>query len=727
LVRVAVPVPLAETFDYRWDDDAPRPPPGSRVSVPFGRGERIGVVVAHPAETDLPDGKLKAVRAALDPEPLIGAELFQTLVWAAGYYHHPLGEVLSHALPGLLRKQPRAERRGERHWRLTAAGQADAPAALAKRAGRQAAALEALAGGGMAEAELRRRGVGLATLRRLEAKGWIAAAAAEEPSSPRPDGRPAEPLPELTAEQRAALDAIVADRDGYRCYLLHGATGSGKTEVYLRLIARELEAGRQTLLLVPEIGLTPQLVGRLERRFGRTLAVLHSALTDRERLDAWHAARSGTAGIVVGTRSAVFAPLAAPGLLIVDEEHDPSFKQQTGFRYSARDLAVLRAQRLRVPVVLGSATPSLESFHNARQGRYRLLSMPTRIGAGGPPTIRLVDLGRHASRQTISTPLVARIEQHLAAGNQVMLFLNRRGFAPALFCPECAVAAECARCDARLTVHARAGKLRCHHCGGEQPLAWACARCGSERLAVGAGTQRIDTELAALFPEARIARLDRDAVTRKGALAAVLDDVATGRTQILVGTQMLTKGHDFSRVTLVAVLSADQGLFGTDFRSHERLAQTILQVAGRAGRRDMPGEVLIQTHHPRHPLLKSLLAQDYHAFAAHELEERRRAGWPPFAHVAAWRAEAAERGAAFAPLERLRDFAAARADGAVRVLGPAAAAMERKDGRYRAQLLLVAAERRALRELLAESAAALRTWPVARRARIALDVDPVEV
>src|SRR5690606_15399646 len=255
------------------------------------------------------------------------------------------------------------------HWRLTAAGQADAPAALAKRAGRQAAALEALAGGGMAEAELRRRGVGLATLRRREAKGWIAAAAAEEPSSPRPGGPPAEPLPELTAEQRAALDAIVADRDGYRCYLLHGATGSGKTEVYLRLIARELEAGRQTLLLVPEIGLTPQLVGRLERRFGRTLAVLHSALTDRERLDAWHAARSGTAGIVVGTRSAVFAPLAAPGLLIVDEEHDPSFKQQTGFRYSARDLAVLRAQRLRVPVVLGSATPSLESFHNARQGR----------------------------------------------------------------------------------------------------------------------------------------------------------------------------------------------------------------------------------------------------------------------------------------------------------------------------------------------------------------------
>src|SRR5690606_14573416 len=279
------------------------------------------------------------------------------------------------------------------------------------------------------------------------------------------------------------------------------------TEVYLRLIAAQLAGGRQTLLLVPEIGLTPQLVRRLERRFGGALAVLHSGLTDRQRLDAWEAARSGAAKVVVGTRSAVFSPLPAAGLVIVDEEHDPSFKQQTGFRYSARDLAVLRAQRLKVPVVLGSATPSLESYHNARLGRYRLLSMPSRIGAGGPPSIRLVDLRRHASRQALSTPLLTRIERHLAAGNQVMLFLNRRGFAPALFCPECGIAAECGRCDARLTVHARAGKLACHHCGAEQPLAWACARCGNERLAVGAGTQRIDTELAALYPDVRIARL----------------------------------------------------------------------------------------------------------------------------------------------------------------------------------------------------------------------------
>ena len=725
---MAVPVPLAETFDYRWEAEAPVPPPGSRVSVPFGRSERIGVVVEHPACTALPAAKLKAVRAALDPEPLISAELFQTLAFAAAYYHHPIGEVLSHALPGLLRRRPQAERPPEPVWRLGAAAREGSWEELARRARRQAQALEALAEvEALAEGELRRRGVTRATLTRLAAKGWIEPAdAAPAPARPAPRSAAAEELPALTAEQQAALAAIAADEHGYRCYLLHGATGSGKTEVYLRLIATQLAAGRQTLLLVPEIGLTPQLVRRLERRFGGALAVLHSGLTDRQRLDAWDAARSGAAKVVVGTRSAVFSPLPAAGLVIVDEEHDPSFKQQTGFRYSARDLAVLRAQRLKVPVVLGSATPSLESYHNARLGRYRLLSMPSRIGAGGPPSIRLVDLRRHASRQALSTPLLTHMERHLHAGNQVMLFLNRRGFAPALFCPECGVAAECGRCDARLTVHARAGKLACHHCGTEQPLAWACARCGGERLAVGAGTQRIDTELAALYPDVQIARLDRDAVTRKGALAAVLDGVAAGKTQILVGTQMLTKGHDFSRVTLVAVLSADQGLFGTDFRSHERLAQTILQVAGRAGRRDMPGEVIVQTHHPAHPLLQSLLTQDYRAFADHELEERRRAAWPPFAHVAAWRAEATDRRAAFALLERLRAGAAARSR-AVRILGPAAPAMERKDKRYRAQLLYVAEQRGPLHELLAEQVAAIRGWPEARRARWSLDVDPVEV
>ncbi|HEY8521477.1 MAG TPA: primosomal protein N' [Gammaproteobacteria bacterium] len=723
LVRVAVPVPLADTFDYLWMDGTPPPAPGVRVRVPFGRRERIGIVVGHPDRTDLPPAKLKPVRAVLDAEPLLSGELLDTLAWAAGYYHHPIGEVLSHALPGLLRKREAA--REEAAFRLTPEGRRQAPEALGARAPQQAIALAAL---GAAEAltteALKGAGIGADALRRLAAKGWIERV---RPTACAPaPAEPPVPPPELTAEQRAVVESIAAAPRGFGCWLLHGVTGSGKTEVYMRLIARELEAGRQTLLLVPEIGLTPQLVARLRQRFGAELAVTHSGLTERQRFEAWQAARSGAAKLVVGTRSAVFVPLPNAGLVIVDEEHDPSFKQQTGFRYSARDLAVLRARRLGIPVLLASATPSLESMHNARVGRYRLLKMPTRIGSAGPPRIEVIDLGKHASRRALSTPLVARIERHLRAGNQVMLFLNRRGFAPALFCTECHTTEDCPRCDARLTVHARAGRLRCHHCGDERPLEWRCARCGSERIAVGAGTQRVDEELRALFPDARVARLDRDAVAGKGTLAAVLDDVASGTTQILVGTQMLTKGHDLPRVTLVGVLNADQGLFGTDFRSHERLAQTLLQVAGRAGRADLPGEVIVQTHYPRHPLLQCLVRQDYEAFAELALAERRQAAWPPFAHVAAWRAEAPVRGAAFAFLERVRAAAGDSPPG-VRVLGPAPAAMERKDGRFRAQLLFVAAERRPLHELLDRTLAVARGLAEGRKARWSVDVDPVEI
>ena len=566
-------------------------------------------------------------------------------------------------------------------------------------------------------------------------QGWIELA--EPSAAPRaPSGEAAGPvatptLPELTADQREVLAAIDAERAaGFKAHLLHGVTGSGKTEVYLRLIASELAAGRQTLLLVPEIGLTPQLVARLRSRFGGNLALLHSALTERERFESWRRAYRGEAKLVVGTRSAVFAPLPAAGLVIVDEEHDSSYKQQSGFRYSARDLAVVRARRLDVPVVLASATPSLESVHNAEQGRYRLLQMPRRIGSAGNPKLRIVDLTRHASRQALSTPLVVAIGEHLAAGNQVLLFLNRRGFAPALFCPGCKDAVQCSRCDARLTVHARIGELRCHHCGAQRPLEWACPTCGGERIAVGAGTQRVDDELTALFPKARIARLDRDVTSRKGALTAVLDDVASGATDILIGTQMLTKGHDFPRVTLVGVLSADQGLFGTDPRSHERLAQTILQVAGRAGRAERPGEVVIQTHYPEHPLLTCLLAQDYAAFATLALAERRETEWPPFSHLAVWRAEAAQREPAFALLNRVRAITMQlqpKTGAEVLVLGPAAQQMERKDGRYRAQLLFQSAQRPALHELLRRCLLELRTAPETRKARWSLDVDPLEV
>ncbi len=736
LIRVAVPVPLADGFDYLWAGGGPAPAPGIRVEVPFGRGRRIGVVIDRPAATDLPADKLKTAHSVLDSEPLLGEELLGTLRWAADYYHHPIGEVLAHALPGLLRKGRPVEAPAEARYRLTEIGASQNVERLRSQAARQAEALARLATGPLTASALRAAGVASATLKRLLALGWITAV---EPSAARDDdprrgaGRPSvasRPLvepPPLTDDQRAALERVRDGAEPGSTFLLYGVTGSGKTEVFLRLVAEQLHRGRQSLLLVPEIGLTPQLVTRLRERFGDALAVMHSGLSDGERLAAWRRASDGEAGVVVGTRSAVFAPLRRPGLIVVDEEHDASYKQQQGFRYSARDVAVLRAHRLGVRVILASATPSLESFHNAKSGRYRLIEMPKRIGAGGAPRIGMVDLRRHASRQGLSTPLVDAMHRHLADGRQVLLFLNRRGFAPTLFCPTCCDVEECPRCDARLTVHASSGELRCHHCGTQRRLAWGCPRCGTERAAVGAGTQRVDEELKRIFPDERIGRLDRDATSRKGALGALLADASSGDTRIVVGTQMLTKGHDFPNVTLVGVLNADQGLFGTDFRSDERLAQTIVQVAGRAGRRDAPGEVLIQTQHPAHPLLACLLARGYGAFAELALESRRHAGWPPFSHLAMWRAEAAQRAPVLAFLERIRASAASAHDSQVKVLGPAPAPMERKGGRYRMQLLLQAGERPALRALLAALVPTVRGWRETRKVRWSIDVDPIEV
>lgn len=728
LVRVALPVPRAGGFDYVWELDARRPEFGSRVRVPFGNRQRIGVVIGHPDSTPLAEARLKAVEAVLDDAPVIGPELMASLRWAADYYHHGIGEVLSLALPGPLRKGRPETSGAPRVWRATARGLEGSRKVPLKSAPRQAEALRIIAElGSPPESVLRKRGVSREVLKRLKAKGAIESRAASEAPARHPRPRPDEQTPlELSLEQRRAVEAVAEAGDRFHPFLLHGVTGSGKTEVFLRLIRRELDRGRQTLLLVPEIGLTPQLIARLTARFGEQLAVLHSGLTDTDRLTAWHRARAESVRLIVGTRSAVFAPLPAAGLIIVDEEHDPSFKQHQGFRYSARDLAIVRARKLDVRVLLASATPSLESYRNATEGRYRLLSLPSRIGSAGNPRLRVVDLNRHASRQGLSTPMLAAIEEHLERGNQVLLFINRRGFAPALFCPSCERTEECDRCDARMTVHARDGRLRCHHCGRERQLQWSCPSCGAERIAVGAGTQRVTAELQQLFPDFKIARLDRDAVARRDSMASVLASVERGETRILVGTQMLTKGHDFPAVTLVGVLNADQGLFGTDFRSSERLAQTIVQVAGRAGRRDQPGEVIIQTHYPTHPLLDCLLTRDYAAFAELALAERKLADWPPYTHLAVWRAEANQRSHVFQFLDMLRAHSVnARAN--VEVLGPVADWMERRSGRYRAQLLLQSRARPALHELIDSSLQTLAKWRESRRVRWSIDVDPIEL
>jgi primosomal protein N' (replication factor Y) len=532
----------------------------------------------------------------------------------------------------------------------------------------------------------------------------------------------------LNAAQQQAVATVQAALGRFAAFLLEGVTGSGKTEVYFRILEQALAAGRQALLLVPEIGLTPQLVGRVQAHFAVSLAVLHSGLNDRERLDAWLAARSGRARIVIGTRSAVFVPLAEPGIIIIDEEHDSSFKQMDGFRYHARDIAVIRARQDGVPIVLGSATPSLESLHNVDEGRYTVLHLPHRVGTAQTPAIRLLDVRHLAFDDGLSAQLVEAMRGHLDNDSQVLLFLNRRGYAPTLLCHDCGWLARCERCDAHLIYHQQRRLLRCHHCDAQRPVDPTCPACGSsELLPVGHGTERIEEALQSRFPDTDIVRIDRDSTRGKGRLQDLLARVGDGRRQILIGTQMLAKGHHLPNVTLVAIVSADQGLFSIDFRASERLGQTVIQVAGRAGRADKAGEVLIQTHHPEHPLLQLLIRHDYPHYARHLLDERRAIPLPPYVHMAIVRAEAVGREQPQQFLEALERQATAWQIPGVDVLGPMPAIMERRAGRYRALLVIQAGERKPLHRLLTQLVQHIDTLPRSRHVRWSLDVDPVDM
>jgi primosomal protein N' (replication factor Y) len=487
-----------------------------------------------------------------------------------------------------------------------------------------------------------------------------------------------------------------------------------------------LERGAGALVLVPEIGLTPQLLERFRSRLRVPIAVLHSGLTDGERLQAWRAARTGMARVVIGTRSAVFAPVQQLGLVVVDEEHDSSYKQQEGgCRYSARDLAVRRAQQAGVPVMLGSATPALESLHNVQLGRYHPLLLPRRADQAAPPRVALVDLRAHAVHAGLAGPVTQAMARHLATDGQVLVYLNRRGYAPTLLCTSCGWIAPCSECDARLTVHRGAAQLRCHYCGAVQPLPTRCGRCGFAVRPVGQGTERIAETLAAMFPDAPLARLDRDTVHSAADVEAVMHSLLDGTARILVGTQMVTKGHHFPGVSLVAVINADQGLFSADFRAAERLAQTIVQVAGRAGRGARAGEVLIQTEYPEHPLLQSLIHDGYEGFAAGALAERAAARWPPFARLALLRASGSNATAALDFLRQARDCAGAHP--AARLLGPVPASMARRAGRHHAQLLIEHAGRGELHRFLDQWLPLVEQLPAARRVRWALDVDPLDI
>lgn len=727
IAQVALPVPLKRTFDYRIPLGC-TVAPGVRVKVPFGRRRMIGIVCQLSEYSDWQPEQLKSLEQVLDETPLFSPALWRILLWAANYYHAPLGEVLFHALPMVLRQGKPASRPELTQWVLTALGEQTDPDTL-RRAPRQQQLFLQLRTAPIPRHEGRTQGGGEALLRALSVKGLCE----QRPVQPDKQRWPAtfavSASPELNEEQRHAVDAVLQRRDAFNVWLLAGITGSGKTEVYLQVLAHILAQGKQALILVPEIGLTPQTIARFRARFQAPIGVVHSGLNDSERFRVWQQARDNELAIVIGTRSALFTPLARPGMIIIDEEHDASFKQQEGWRYHARDLAVLRAKEESIPLLMGSATPSLETLYNVQQGKYQLLRLTRRAGQAASARQRLVDLKGQPLTCGMAPALLQAIRHHLQQGNQVMLFLNRRGFSPALLCHECGWIAECPRCDHYFTLHQHPAQLRCHYCDGHRSVPVQCPQCGSTQLMpVGTGTEQLESNLRTLFPDVPITRIDRDTTRRKGELEQRLAEIQQGQTRLLIGTQMLAKGHHFPDVTLVALLDVDGALFSADFRAAERFAQLYTQVAGRAGRAEKPGEVLLQTHHPEHPLLHVLLQQGYETFASQTLDERRQTCLPPFTHHVLIRAEDQDnqRAPQFLQqiLEQLRTFQ--QQDANFWLLGPVPALLPKRSGKFRWQLLLQHPSRRFLQQLLAQQWTALTTLPLAKQVKWSVDTDPTE-
>jgi len=728
ILRVAINAPLSRLFDYLAPEGAIARP-GTRVRVPFGRQSQIGTVLENADKSELPSSRLRSASAIIDRQPLLTEDDLWLIRFTADYYHHPIGEVVAAALPAPLRQGKPLENPVRKVTLTTAGAEADL-AKLGKRAKRQAELLTIIRDGeNLNYGELDAAMPGWRRVRKsLAEKGFIEEyeAADDDIAFENLASVELQKGPPLNTDQKNALK-IIRSGSGFRANVLDGVTGSGKTEVYLHLIQDEIDAGRQVLVLVPEIGLTPQLVDRFQRRLGFKPALLHSGLSDSARLASWRNARNGSAQLIVGTRSSIFVPLKNAGLIIVDEEHDSSLKQQEGLRYSSRDLAVARAKRLSIPVVLGSATPSLDTLQRCREGSYESIQMPVRAGKAVPPLMRLVDVTKHDAFDGISEPVIAAIEKNIVGNGQVLVYLNRRGFAPTLICSGCGKVAECSRCDSRMTVHAGSGLLKCHHCGAQRNVDSECPECGSSCLPLGHGTERLEDTLQSRFPGEVITRIDSDSTRLKGTMSKALAMATSGDARILVGTQMLSKGHHFPNLTLVVVVNADQGLFSTDFRGGERLAQSLVEVGGRAGREERQGEVIIQTAFPQHPFWNELFRGGYPSVAESALREREAAVWPPFSRLALLRASAIRREDAHNFLDKARQTAENAGIEGVRILGPVSAPMERKAGRFRAQLLLQSRQRQSLHQLLAILRETLEAAREARKVRWSIDVDPIEL
>ncbi len=718
ILDVAVPCPLRRSFDYLAPDSGTLTA-GTRVLVPFGNRRLIGVVLGSKADSELPRHKLKQA-TALEDQPTLNPELMTLARWAAGYYHHPIGEVVQQMLPVRLRREKAAQEKPASYFVLTEAGRQVNSDDFA-RAPKQAALIDWLQHQqGATRDALKKNGYDYGVIKALRDKGFITSV--EEPP---PAYSSTEPL-KLNPEQSTAVEAIAAEFGHFAPALLEGVTGSGKTEVYLQLIERCIAEGMQALVLIPEIGLTPQTLKRFEQRFPGKISVLHSGLADGERLSDWQRAGRGDSQVVIGTRSAIFTPFQSLGLIIIDEEHDASYKQQDGFRYSARDVAVKRAADNRCPVVLGSATPSLESLHNAQSGKYLHLTLHRRAGNATPPTVRLLDIRDTNLDSGLGEASLNAIADTLARQEQALVFLNRRGFSPSLQCHCCGWLAECDHCDVSMTVHIGRRELRCHHCDAKKPLVPRCPQCHNTELEFkGPGTERLEHCLKRHFPNSPVMRIDRDTTAGKTAMPRMVKQINSGEPCILVGTQMLAKGHHFPNVTLVIMVDIDGGLFSADFRGGERSGQLLTQVAGRAGRADKPGTVLIQTHAPDHPILNALISHGYPAFANSLLQERSTLALPPYAHVAVVRADATTLQATDDFLRQVREGAGMPGNRA-QVMGPLPAPVTRKANRFRSSLILIAHSRKQLHTLLERARLHAEGLKSDRGLRWSIDVDPLD-
>ena len=726
IVRVALAVPLPRFFDYLYLPDL-TPIVGGRVLVPFGSQKRVGIVVDLPASSDVAKEKLKPIIDVLDAESLFNSTTWDWLAWSANYYRAALGDVLFQALPVKLRHGESAVKNDRTFWRITGLGKQALESGELKRAKKQIEALNLLL---MQDLEKGNNEISSAIWSALKGKDYVEEIIVPTEQKSWQQALGDNPLVNLDNrltlnKQQALAFSQLLFQEGFNVWLLEGVTGSGKTEIYLQYIEEVLKKGKQVLVLVPEIGLTPQTVRRFQARFNVEIDVLHSNLNDTQRLNVWERARTGQSAIVIGTRSALFTQFSDLGLIILDEEHDGSFKQQDGWRYHARDLGIVLAQKLNIPILLGSATPSLESVNNVKNGKYHHLVLSKRARNSTALRQFVIDLKHQRIQNGLSEPLLQRMQEHLEKGNQVLLFLNRRGFAPVLLCHECGWIDECHHCEKPYTYHQHQRVLRCHHCGAQKAVPMQCGHCGSTHLVTtGLGTEQLEETLKARFPQYNIARIDRDSTARKGKLEGYLEDIQQGKSQILIGTQMLAKGHHFPNVTLVALVNVDNALFSLDFRAEERLAQLYVQVAGRSGRAEKQGEVVLQTHYPDHPLLTTLLEKGYQAFAEETLKLRDNMGLPPFSFQALFKAQCRHSEEAENALSQLASFFYEQKIEGLQVLGPIPAPFSKKAGQYRWQLLLQHASRKQLQAALSRYSPELIK---SSQVRLILDVDPLDL